>query len=45
MERLEEDEQAFLNYLSDYVTPHKKALIDKVLGKRTRYITLVLENI
>ncbi|WP_339922458.1 RNA methyltransferase [uncultured Cyclobacterium sp.] len=45
MVRLDEDELAFLNYLSDYVTPHKKELIDKVLGKRTRYITLVLENI
>ncbi|AEL26850.1 TrmH family RNA methyltransferase [Cyclobacterium marinum] len=45
MEQLDKDELAFLAYLSDYVTPHKKALIDKVLGERTRYITLVLENI
>ena len=45
MNLLDNDELAFLNYLSDYVTPHKKDLIDKVLAKRTRYITLVLENI
>jgi tRNA (guanosine-2'-O-)-methyltransferase len=45
MNLLDKDELAFLNYLADYVTPHKKELIDKVLAKRTRYITLVLENI
>ncbi|WP_339709694.1 RNA methyltransferase [Cyclobacterium amurskyense] len=45
MEQLDDDELAFLDYLSEYVTPHKKALIDKVLGNRTRYITMVLENI
>jgi tRNA (guanosine-2'-O-)-methyltransferase len=45
MDLLDKDELAFLNYLSDYVTPHKKELMEKVLAKRTRYITLVLENI
>jgi len=45
MEQLDKDEQAFLAYLSAYISPNKKALIDKVLGERTRYITLVLENI
>lgn len=45
MEQMDKDELAFLAYLSEYITPHKKALIDKVLGERTRYITLVLENI
>lgn len=38
-------ENEFLTYLSAFITPHKIALIEKVLAKRTRYFTVVLENI
>lgn len=33
------------NYLSQYISDHKKAFIEKVLGGRTRHLTLVLEDI
>lgn len=32
-------------FLRPYVSEHKQALMDEVLDKRTRYITVVLENI
>ncbi len=32
-------------FLAQYVSNHKKNLISEVLGKRTRYLTVVLENI
>lgn len=35
----------FLEYLGTYITDHKKRLIEEVLDKRTRYFTVVLENI
>ena len=38
-------EKEFLTYLSDFITPHKTALIEEILNKRTRYFTVVLENI
>lgn len=34
-----------LNHLSQFVSDHKKAFIEKVLDQRTRYATVVLENI
>lgn len=34
-----------LNYLSQFVSDHKRAFIEKVLDQRTRYVTVVLENI
>lgn len=34
-----------LNHLSQFVSDHKKAFIEKVLDQRTRYVTVVLENI
>ncbi|MEM7107085.1 MAG: RNA methyltransferase [Bacteroidota bacterium] len=34
-----------LNYLGQYVSEHKKKVIDNVLDKRTRYLTVVLEDI
>lgn len=37
--------KTFFEYLSDYVTPHKRQLIEQVLAKRTRYLTVVLEDI
>lgn len=42
---MEKNEREFLEYLKDYITPHKIKLIEKVLNQRTRYFTVVLENI
>lgn len=38
-------ERKIFNHLSQFVSDHKKAFVEKVLGKRTRYVTVVLENI
>ena len=37
--------QTFFEYLTQYVTPHKRQLIEQVLAQRTRYFTVVLEDI
>ncbi len=34
-----------LQYISQYVTEHKRNFIEKVLAQRTRYLTVVLEDI
>lgn len=34
-----------IEYLGQYITEHKKSLIDQILSKRTRYYTVVLEDI
>lgn len=34
-----------LNFFAEYVTDHKKELVEKVLSQRTRHLTLVLEDI
>lgn len=43
------DEKVFdhglLDYLGQFITAHKKSVIEKVLAKRTRHLTVVLENI
>jgi tRNA (guanosine-2'-O-)-methyltransferase len=40
------DKQSLLtNHLSQFVSDHKKEFVDRVLDQRTRYITIVLENI
>jgi tRNA (guanosine-2'-O-)-methyltransferase len=33
------------NHLAQFVSDHKKEFVDRVLNERTRYITIVLENI
>lgn len=33
------------NHLSKFVSDHKKEFVDKVLGERTRHLTIVLEDI
>ena len=33
------------NHLSQFVSDHKKEFVDRVLNERTRYVTIVLENI
>lgn len=38
-------DQGLLDYLGQYITEHKRNLIDQVLAKRTRFITVVLEDI
>ncbi|MBT1703446.1 RNA methyltransferase [Fulvivirgaceae bacterium PWU20] len=38
-------EEQLLNYFSQFISDHKKNFIDKVLAQRTRYVTVVLEDI
>ncbi|WP_439490759.1 TrmH family RNA methyltransferase [Algoriphagus sp.] len=42
---LETIDQGWLDYLGQYITSHKKAVMEKVLAQRTRFITVVLEDI
>ncbi|MBS1488510.1 MAG: RNA methyltransferase [Bacteroidetes bacterium] len=37
--------EALTRHLGQYITEHKKAFIERVLNHRTRYVTLVLEDI
>ncbi len=39
------EEEKVFNHLSQFVSDHKKACVDKVLNQRTRYVTVILENI
>jgi len=39
------DEEKIFQHLSQFVSDHKKAFVEKVLSQRTRYLTVVLENI
>lgn len=34
-----------LNFFGEYITDHKKELVEKVLSQRTRHVTFVLEDI
>lgn len=38
-------ERHVFNHLAQFVSDHKKAFVEKVLSERTRYVTVVLENI
>lgn len=38
-------ELSLLEYFSQYITPHKMELMEKVLSQRTRFFTVVLEDI
>jgi len=38
-------DQGLLDYLGQYITPHKKSAMERVLSKRTRHLTVVLEDI
>ncbi|MCH7408326.1 RNA methyltransferase [Belliella sp. DSM 111904] len=42
---MEEKEKQFLAYLATYITPHKLEMMEAVMAKRTKYFTIVLENI
>lgn len=37
--------ESLARYLAQFVTPHKLALMDAALARRTRYLTVVLEDI
>jgi len=39
------DQTRLAEFLAPYVSDHKKALMSKVMSKRTRHLTVVLENI
>ncbi|PZX54112.1 TrmH family RNA methyltransferase [Algoriphagus chordae] len=43
--QLENIDQGWLDYLSQYITEHKQSVMEKVLKQRTRFITVVLEDI
>ena len=38
-------QQELLDFLSQFVSPHKRALIEEVLESRTRFLTVVLEDV
>ncbi|RIW15594.1 TrmH family RNA methyltransferase [Algoriphagus lacus] len=38
-------DQGLLEYLGQYITEHKKSVMERVLSKRTRFLTVVLEDI
>lgn len=40
-----EFDKSLLEYLGQYITEHKKSVIEKVLAKRTRHLTVVLQDI
>lgn len=42
---LETIDQGWLDYLGQYITEHKKSVMEKVLGQRTRFLTVILEDI
>ena len=41
----EHPQQELLEYLAQFVSPHKRELIESVLEQRTRHVTVVLEDI
>ncbi len=41
----QDHEQGLVNYLGQYITAHKKSAIERVLAQRTRFFTVVLEDI
>jgi len=41
----ENERKNLIVYLSQYITPHKIRTVEKVLRNRTRYVTLILEDI
>ena len=38
-------QQLLIGHFSQYISDHKKEFIEKVLSERTRYITVVMEDI
>lgn len=44
-ERETEYDEGLLDYLGQFITEHKKSVMERVLAERTRFITVVLEDI
>jgi tRNA (guanosine-2'-O-)-methyltransferase len=44
-ESKENSDQGLLEYLGQYITEHKKTVMEQVLSKRSRFFTVVLEDI
>jgi tRNA (guanosine-2'-O-)-methyltransferase len=42
---MNQEEARLFDHFAQFVSDHKKSFVDKVLSKRTRYLTVVLENI
>jgi len=42
---MNQEDKAFLEHLKGFVSEHKKALFEEVLEKRTRHLTIVLEDV
>jgi tRNA (guanosine-2'-O-)-methyltransferase len=42
---MREKEQLLFDHLAQFVSDHKKDFVERVLNQRTRYLTVVLENI
>lgn len=42
---MNQEEKAFLEHLSEFVSEHKKDLFEQVLSKRTRHLTIALEDV
>src|SRR5687768_9378774 len=40
-----QQEKKLFDHLSQFVSDHKKSFVDKVLDQRTRYVTVILEDI
>lgn len=40
-----DDDKVLLNYLGQFITENKKSVMERVLAERTRFITVVLEDI
>ena len=40
-----EQRQLLMDHFSQYISDHKKEFIEKVLAERTRYVTVVMEDI
>jgi tRNA (guanosine-2'-O-)-methyltransferase len=40
-----EYDQGLLDYLGQFITEHKKIVMERVLAERTRFITVILEDI
>ncbi|SNS46116.1 tRNA (guanosine-2'-O-)-methyltransferase [Belliella buryatensis] len=45
LKKMDQQEKEFLKYLSGYITAHKLEMMEQVMASRTRYFTVILEDI
>jgi tRNA (guanosine-2'-O-)-methyltransferase len=45
MDHISPVREKLINHFAQYITDHKKQFVEKVLGQRTRHVTVVLEDI